>query len=75
MSVVCDMDPRAVVGEAVRERRRALGMSQERLSEESGLHQTYLSSLERGQRNISLLNLVKVARALQIPAAELLRGV
>jgi transcriptional regulator with XRE-family HTH domain len=61
-------------GERVRVRRNALGWSQERLAEEAGLHWTYVGSVERGQRNISLKNIVILAAALQIDPAKLMKG-
>jgi transcriptional regulator with XRE-family HTH domain len=48
-------------------------MSQEKLAEESGLHRTYISSIELGKRNISLANIHKIARALGVSMTELLR--
>jgi len=62
-------------GRAVRERRLALGWSQERLAEESDLHWTYIGGIERGERNLSLQNIVKIAAALRISASSLLKGV
>lgn len=59
-------------GLAIRERRRRLALSQEALAERSELHRTYISGIERGQRNIGLLNVHKVAAALGISASELL---
>lgn len=53
-------------GRRVRERRHALGWSQMRLAEESALHFTYISSVERGERNISLQNILRLAAALGI---------
>jgi transcriptional regulator with XRE-family HTH domain len=44
------------------------------LSEASGLHWTYDSSVERGERNISLLNILKLAEALEVDPADLIRG-
>lgn len=71
-----DRDPQAIhrssFGNRVRELRHAAGMSQEELAEVSGLHRTYISSLERGQRNVGLDNIYLLARALSVPAAHLL---
>lgn len=60
-------------GEKVRSYRKNLGISQERLAEISGLHRTYIGSIERGEQNISLKNIVKVAHALGISPAALLQ--
>ena len=64
----------AAVGKTIAERRRDLGFSQEDLAEEAGLHRTYVGSVERGERNVSLINLVKIAVALRIPLSRLLDG-
>lgn len=61
-------------GDRMRKRRQDLGWSQEKLAEESGLHWTYISSVERGERNISLLNILRVAEALNIDPGTLVRG-
>ena len=53
-----------VFGANVKASRIALGLSQERLAENSGLHRTYIGSVERGERNITLMNAEKIARAL-----------
>jgi len=50
-------------------------MSQERLAELSGLHRTYVSSVERRERNISIDNIERLARALGLPVADLLSAV
>jgi transcriptional regulator with XRE-family HTH domain len=50
----------------------ARSLSQEELAERAGLHRTYVSSLERGQRNVGLDNIHALARALGVSAAELL---
>jgi transcriptional regulator with XRE-family HTH domain len=51
--------------------RLARGLSQERLAELAGLHRTYISSLERGQRNVSLDNIHALADALAVRPADL----
>ncbi|MDP9263462.1 MAG: helix-turn-helix domain-containing protein [Acidobacteriota bacterium] len=65
-------DPRAILGRAIRERRIALGLSQEKLAEKAGLHWTYLGSVERGERNVSLINILRIARALGVTPSDLL---
>ena len=59
-------------GEQLRRVRTRVGISQERLAELAGLHRTYVSSVERGLRNISLLNIDKLARALEVPLTSLM---
>lgn len=61
-------------GARVRRRRRDLGWTQERLAEEVGLHFTYVGSVERGQRNVSLRNIVRLATALGVDAGDLVTG-
>ena len=60
------------VGRTIREARKAKGMSQESLALLSGLDRSYVGSVERGERNISILNLKKIASALQVLVSELL---
>jgi transcriptional regulator with XRE-family HTH domain len=64
----------ALFGERVRSRRRALGWSQMRLGDEAGLHFTYVSSIERGERNVSLHNILRLATALSVDPADLVGG-
>lgn len=59
------------LGEAIRARRRAAGLSQEGLAERSELHRNYVGGVERGERNLGYLNLLALARALGCPAADL----
>jgi transcriptional regulator with XRE-family HTH domain len=54
-------------GARVREERERLGLSQEELADRAGLHRTYLGGVERGERNLGLLNVVRIARALDLP--------
>ena len=68
-------DPRAQLGEAVRRKRLALKLSQEGLAERADLHWTYIGGIERGERNVGLLNIVKIARALETTASQLLNGI
>ncbi|MFO1488472.1 MAG: response regulator [Verrucomicrobiota bacterium] len=61
-------------GEAIKSQRAKMDLSQEKLAELAGLHRTYISDVERGARNPSLGSIEKLARALQVPIAELFRG-
>lgn len=62
------------LGNRIRERRLAIEMSQEDLGEASGLHRTYIGHIERGEVNPSLLNLLKLAAALDVDAGDLVEG-
>jgi len=64
----------AAFGEAIRETRKQLGVSQEQLALECGLDRTYISGIERGTRNPSLTNILKIAAALRVTPAELFAG-
>ena len=59
-------------GARLREVRHDIGVSQEKLAELAGLHRTYVSSIERGERNVSLMNIERLARALDVTMAELM---
>ena len=63
-------DVRAHFGNAVRLRRKELGLSQEKLAEQANLHRTYLADVERGERNVSLENIVALIRALELSLSE-----
>ena len=62
----------AAFGRAVREQRDAAGISQEELAYRSGMHRTYIGGIERGERNLSYTNLLRLARALGVRPSELL---
>ena len=57
----------------LRREREKLKLSQENLAEKAGLHRTYIGSVERGERNVGIRNVWRIANALGVPAAELFR--
>ncbi len=61
-------------GEQVRNKRLALDLSQEAFAAKCGLDRTYLSGVERGKRNLSLLNIERIAKALGFTISELTSG-
>lgn len=61
------------VGDRIRELRTETGLSQEKLSFACNLDRTYIGSVERGERNISIINLKKIAKALKVGPSELLK--
>lgn len=66
------MDMRQIVGLNVKQARMAAGLTQEKLSEQSGFSQQYLSGLERGKRNPTIVTLYELAQALGVEAIELI---
>ena len=62
-------------GKAVRHRREKLGVSQEAFADMCGLDRTYVGGIERGERNVALVNIEKIAKTLRLTIAELFRGV
>jgi transcriptional regulator with XRE-family HTH domain len=60
------------IGDRIRERRTALELTQAELAERCGLHRTFIGSVERGERNVAVLSLRKIAVALRVTPAELL---
>jgi len=69
------VSPTEQFGTNLRIRREALGLSQEEAASRAGLHRTYLGSVERGERNICLINIAKIALALKCSAADLMQRV
>ncbi|WP_440657184.1 helix-turn-helix transcriptional regulator [Clavibacter nebraskensis] len=67
-------DAAAEFGSRVREQRQRIGISQETLAELSGIHWTALGKIERGQRNPSLRNIIKIASGLDVDAGLLATG-
>ncbi len=66
-----ETDIKVRFGRRLREVRQARGLSQEELAFKAGLHRTYVSSAERGQRNVGLVNIERLAQALDIEIGEL----
>lgn len=67
--------PLIQLGNSIKKLREAAGLSQEELAVLVGIHRTFLSSVERGENNISFLNLVKLAGCLGVSVAELLASI
>ncbi len=59
----------------MKDRREALGLTQEEFAERAGIHRTYLSDIERGTRNVSLINIERVAQGLSMKISELFQAV
>ena len=69
------MDVLQKFGQRVREKRTALGLSQEAFADKAHLDRTYISGIERGKRNVALRNIGAIARALKVTISELMKGV
>jgi transcriptional regulator with XRE-family HTH domain len=65
-------DVKLQFGKRLRALRRAKGLSQESLADKAGLHRSYVWGIENGRRNVSLENIVRIARALRVPPRDLL---
>jgi transcriptional regulator with XRE-family HTH domain len=68
-------DIRVRFGKAVRRKRNKLGVSQEAFADLCELDRTYIGGIERGERNVALINIEKIARALKLSLSELFRSV
>lgn len=68
-------DPRIAFGKRIRELRLVRRLSQERLAELSDLHRNYVGGVERGERNVSLVNIVKLAHGLNVRPAKLMESI
>src|SRR5438874_13649328 len=64
-------DMKFLLGNAIKQQRSALGISQEELAARAGLHRTYVSEVERGERNPSITSVEKLAQALEISITSL----
>jgi transcriptional regulator with XRE-family HTH domain len=68
-------DIKKIFGKNVRFQRQKLNLSQEKLAELCNLHRTYIGAVERGERNVSLENIQKIAKALGVNISILFKGV
>lgn len=62
------------LGNNIRAERLKIGLSQEALADKADLDRSYVGGVERGERNVSLINIVRLARALGVPPGNLLKG-
>lgn len=69
-----DQDILIQLGDRLREARKRANLSQEELAHLSGLHRTYISLVERGGRNVTVLNLLSIAGVLGVDAGEIITG-
>jgi transcriptional regulator with XRE-family HTH domain len=63
----------SAVGVAIRRRREHLGISQEELAGRAAVHRTYVGSVERGERNITIVSLTKLAQAMGVAPSDILK--
>lgn len=62
------------LGAKIRQLREDAGYSQEELASIAGLHRTYIGGVERGEHNISIMNLIRISRALKSPLSAIFEG-
>ena len=63
------------LGDNIRAIRIRLKISQEELADRAGVHRTYLGAIERGERNVSLANIVKIANSLGVKPEKIMKGI
>jgi len=63
-----------VFGQKIRKERLKQGLSQEALAEKAGVHRTYIGMIERAEKNITLVNIEKISKALDVSISKLLEG-
>ena len=69
------MEPKTIVGSNIRANRRRLKLTQEALAQRCEMNPVEVGRAERGQRDLRISTVAKLARGLDIPASELLRGI
>ena len=74
MNANANDDVKAVFGQRVKALRKRAALSQEQLALRCGLDRTYVGGVERGERNISIINIEKIARALELSPRDLFTG-
>lgn len=71
--IIKTIDPKTILAHNLKELRTSAGLSQEELADRADLHRTYISSIERKQRNVTLENIFALADALGVAPADLVR--
>lgn len=66
--------PLKIFGDEVRKERRKCRISQEELASRCDIHRTYIGGVERGERNIGLLNVLRISRALKVRPSQLIKS-
>ena len=69
---ISDKKAQKQLGKVIRDKRKALGHSQEAFASECGVHRTYMGAVERGERNISIMNIIRISNRLDILPSQLL---
>ncbi len=73
VSVKLDKDKRLVkLGESIRARRKGLELSQEELADYAGIDRSHMGKIERGERNVTMLNIARIAEAMRCKPSQLL---
>lgn len=75
MVITAIMDIKKKFGDRIRDLRESLWLSQDKLAFKSGIHRTWIGIVERGQRNLTLENIEKLAKALWVSVGELMKGI
>lgn len=72
-SIKTDKDKKLIrLGDAIRAHRKSTGMSQEALADACGIERSHMGKIERGERNVSVLNVARIAKALDTSVASLM---
>jgi transcriptional regulator with XRE-family HTH domain len=67
-------DELQILGSTIRTKRKSDGITQEGLAERADLHRTYIADIERGARNVSIINVIRIARGLEVSVSDLCNG-